>query len=116
MKIQKHAMWVLAPLLFLIFSPGVGSAAEEVACSNLAATVQANIANFELGPGLVTMTSIIPTTGQGANQYCRVSLKQGHAINIEVGYGAGSYWLAFDLWGVRQHIPADGIPPGGADG
>jgi hypothetical protein len=85
MSTRKKLVCAISFLSFLIFSPVIGSATDEVACANLAATVQANIDNFELGPGLVTMTSAIPTTGQGANQYCRVSLKQYHAVNIEVG-------------------------------
>jgi hypothetical protein len=30
-----------------------------------------------------------------------------HAVNIEVSYSAGSYWLPFDLYGVR--LQGDGM-------
>jgi hypothetical protein len=83
MTSQKKLICVVVFLSFLIFSPAIGSAADEVACSNLAATVQANIGNFELGPGLLTITSTL--SGTGSSQYCQVNLTQYHAINIRVG-------------------------------
>ena len=82
MKIQKQLITVVAFLSFLIFSSTTGSAAE-VSCTNLAATVQANIGNFELGPGLLTISASL--SGSGATEICQVNLTQYHAINIRVG-------------------------------
>ena len=45
--------------------------------------ILANPTQFELGPGLVSITST--PTGTGTSRYCRVSLKQYHAVNVEVG-------------------------------
>jgi hypothetical protein len=83
MGTQKKLVCLISFLSFLIFTPAIGSAAGEVLCSDLGTTILANKGSFELGPGLVTMTSTI--SGTVPNQYCRVSLQQYHAINIEVG-------------------------------
>lgn len=80
---EKKLVVVMYFVSFLILCPAIGSAAEEVACADLATYVLANPDQFELGPGLVTMTSTV--SGTAPNHYCRVSLKQYHAVNVEVG-------------------------------
>jgi feruloyl esterase len=83
MGTQKRLLCVISFLFLLIFTPAIGSAAGEVACANLASTILANPDAFELGPGVVTITSVPYPTASPT--FCRVSIKQYHAINIEVG-------------------------------
>ena len=68
---------------FLIFSPAIGLAAEEMSCIDLANQILVNSNSFELGTELLSITSTI--SGTGSDQYCEVNLKQYHAINIRVG-------------------------------
>lgn len=83
MKTQKKLLCVVVFLFCMIFSPAIGSAADEMICTNLAAYILANPNNFEFGPDVLSITSTL--TGTGASRYCVVNLRQYRAINIRVG-------------------------------
>jgi hypothetical protein len=109
---QKKLICIVSFLSLLIFCPVVGSAADEVACANLAATIQANPDNFELGTGLVTISASI--VGSGTSRICQVDLKQYHAINVRVGLpvnatDGAAYGIANQWNGKVQHQGGGGF-------
>ena len=73
---QKKLVGVVFLLSCLIFSPTIGSAADEMSCTDLAAQILAD-------PNILSATSGI--SGTGSSQYCLVDLEQYHAINVRVG-------------------------------
>jgi hypothetical protein len=99
MTSRMKFMNVFVLLSFLIFSPAIGSAADEVSCASLAAEILKSPSIFELGPALSATSAI---TGSGTSRICQVDLKQYHAINIRVGlpvnatdgatYGIDNQW------------------------
>jgi hypothetical protein len=112
MGMHRKLICVISFLFFLTFSPAIGAAADEVACANLAATVQANIGNFELGPGLLTISGSI--TGSGTSRICQVNLTQYHAINIRLGLpinatDGAAYGIANQWNGKVQHQGGGGF-------
>jgi len=76
MKVQKKLIGIVAFLFFLIFSSATGSA--QVICTDLATRIQEHPEILSVTSTIVPATSTIPA-------YCRVDLRQYHAINIRVG-------------------------------
>lgn len=76
MPSQKKIVAVVVLLSCLIFSPSIGSAADEMSCTDLAAQIL-------LDPNILSATSVI--SGTGSSQYCLVDLEQYRAINVRVG-------------------------------
>ncbi|MFZ7113012.1 MAG: tannase/feruloyl esterase family alpha/beta hydrolase [Desulfatiglandales bacterium] len=75
MPSQKKIVAVVVLLSCLIFSPSIGSAADEMSCTDLAEQILAD-------PNILSATSVISGT---TNPYCLVNLTQYQAINIRVG-------------------------------
>ena len=71
MRTQNKLICCVIFLSFLIFSPAIGLAAEEMSCIDLANQILVNSNSFELGTELLSITSTI--SGTGSDQYCEVN-------------------------------------------